>query len=57
MGINQKKKPYQCGQARSNILSRAAGSKQYDEVIAPRKLKMGKDVVVDLTEIKTGNGV
>ena len=36
--------------------SKATGRKQYAEVIEPRKLKMGLDDVVVLTEIKTGNG-
>ena len=38
-------------------VSKAIGRKQYAEVIEPRKLKMGLDDVVDLTEIKTGNGI
>ncbi len=38
-------------------VSKATGRKQYVEVIEPRKLKMGLDDVVVLTEIKTGNGI
>ena len=37
-------------------VSKAAGRKQYVEVIEPRKIKMGLDDVIALTEINTGNG-
>ena len=38
-------------------ISKATGRKLYVEVIEPRKLKMGQDDVVALTEINTGNGI
>ena len=38
-------------------VSKAIGRKQYVEVMEPRKIKMGLDDVVSLTEINTGNGI